>query len=66
MEECFSPPVLPSNAELAPSTPGQSITTSGLQIVNQEGKIRATLSLWNAEPHRPAVRFKGKAIWEKP
>lgn len=40
----------PTNSEeLLPTISGKPISTSALNIVNKEGKVRATLSLWDGE-----------------
>lgn len=39
----------PTIAELSPVHPVSPIFTTGLNIVNQEGKVRATLNLWDGE-----------------
>ncbi len=39
----------PTNAESSSVDSGKPISTSALNIVNKEGKVRATLSLWDGE-----------------
>lgn len=38
-----------TDSELSPTNSGKPISTSALHIVNKEGKVRATLSLWDGE-----------------
>ncbi|MFZ1747474.1 MAG: hypothetical protein WBO24_18335 [Nitrospirales bacterium] len=39
----------PTDSELSARNSGKPISTSALHIVNEEGKVRATLSLWDGE-----------------
>ena len=39
----------PTDSQMSANNPGKTITTSGLHIVNEEGKVRATLSLWDGD-----------------
>lgn len=39
----------PTESELTPPDSGKPISTSALNIVNNEGKVRASLSLWDGE-----------------
>lgn len=39
----------PIGSELSPTNSWKPISTSALHIVNEEGKVRATLSLWDGE-----------------
>ncbi len=39
----------PTDSELSATNGGEPISTSALHIVNEEGKVRATLSLWDGD-----------------
>lgn len=39
----------PTDSKVSATNSGQPITTSALHIVNEEGEVRATLSLWDGE-----------------
>jgi hypothetical protein len=39
----------PTGTEVSTTNSGKPITTSALHIVNEEGQVRATLSLWDGE-----------------